>query len=110
MDTRTGLPDGTQLSFTNAEQGAVCYTVHRELGRGGSCIVYDASYTNNTRSERRVRVKECYPFKLRLSRAPSGQLLPAAGRRIALPRRRRNSAPRFRRRTRCSTPTASPIP
>lgn len=75
MDTRTALKEGTRLDFENHQKGQVCYTIHREIGRGGSCIVYDASYVNNTGKKRTVRVKECYPFKLNIIRDIDGKLL-----------------------------------
>ena len=69
MDTRIALAANTQLHFHNKEGGAVRYTIIKEIGRGGSCIVYDASYETNTGDMKYVRIKECYPFKLRIERA-----------------------------------------
>ena len=61
MDGREALNPGTKLRFANREGGAVSYVVSREIGRGGSCIVYDASYTDNLGNDKLVRIKECYP-------------------------------------------------
>ena len=74
MDSRIALAANTQLHFKNKEGGAVLYTIIKEIGRGGSCIVYDASYETNTGDVKYVRVKECYPFKLRIERATDGCL------------------------------------
>lgn len=75
MDSRIALAANTQLHFQNKEGGAVRYTIIKEIGRGGSCIVYDASYETNTGDLKYVRIKECYPFKLRIERTPGGALL-----------------------------------
>ncbi len=74
MDSRIALAANTQLHFKNKEGGAVLYTIVKEIGRGGSCIVYDASYETNTGDIKYVRIKECYPFKLRIERATDGCL------------------------------------
>ena len=74
MDSRIALAENTQLRFQNKEGGAVRYTIIKEIGRGGSCIVYDASYETNTGDLKYVRIKECYPFKLRIKRTPDGCL------------------------------------
>lgn len=74
MDSRIALAANTQLHFQNKEGGAVRYTIIKEIGRGGSCIVYDASYETNTGDLKYVRIKECYPFKLRIERTPDGTL------------------------------------
>ena len=68
MDIRTALPVGTQLTLTNHEGGTVRYTIQGEIGRGGSSIVYDASYTNTLGDARIIHIKECYPFGLRITR------------------------------------------
>lgn len=74
MDSRIALAANTQLHFQNKEGGAVRYTIIKEIGRGGSCIVYDASYETNTRDIKYVRIKECYPFRLRIERESDGTL------------------------------------
>lgn len=79
MDSRIALAANTQLHFQNKEGGAVRYTIIKEIGRGGSCIVYDASYETNTGDKKYVRIKECYPFKLRIDRADDGHLSADSG-------------------------------
>lgn len=74
MDSRIALAAKTQLHFQNKEGGAVRYTIIKEIGRGGSCIVYDASYETNTGDLKYVRIKECYPLKLRIERTTDGSL------------------------------------
>ena len=61
MEGRETLNPGTILRFANHEGGSVSYVVRKEIGRGGSCIVYDASYTDNLGNDKPVRIKECYP-------------------------------------------------
>lgn len=60
MDSRIALAANTQLHFQNKEGGAVRYTIIKEIGRGGSCIVYDATYETNTGDLKYVRIKECF--------------------------------------------------
>ena len=74
MDGREALNPGTKLHFANREGGAVSYVVRKEIGRGGSCIVYDASYTDNLGNDKLVRIKECYPHALHLTRGKDGTL------------------------------------
>lgn len=74
MDSRIALAANTQLHFHNKEGGAVRYTIIKEIGRGGSCIVYDASYETNTGDVKCVRIKECYPAKMRIERTLDGHL------------------------------------
>ena len=52
------------------------YTVHDEIGRGRLCIAYEASYINNVGISKKVFIKECYPFKLRICRDENGRLIP----------------------------------
>lgn len=74
MDGREALNPGTILRFANHEGGSVSYVVRKEIGRGGSCIVYDASYTDNLGNDKLVRIKECYPHALHLMRRADGTL------------------------------------
>lgn len=76
MDTRIALQSGTLLELSNMDDSVDLYTIQNEIGRGGSCIVYDASYADNAGNLKTVRIKECYPFKLRIVREESGRLLP----------------------------------
>ena len=75
MDGRKALTPGTKLHFQNRNGGEVSYTITQEIGRGGSCIVYDASYQDNLGNHKLVRLKECYPHGLKLIRTESGDLL-----------------------------------
>ena len=63
MDGRIALAPGAELKL-HTGTGYVIYTINREVGRGGSCIVYDASYADNLGNYKLVRVKECYPHAL----------------------------------------------
>lgn len=67
MDGRKALTPGTVLKL-HTRTGYTEYFVRREIGRGGSCIVYDASTTDNLENEKLVRIKECYPHAMRLIR------------------------------------------
>ena len=78
MDGRIALAPGTVLKLAGGT-GDVPYTITREIGRGGSCLVYDASYTDNLGNYKLVRIKECYPCVMRIMRKESGELQPEAG-------------------------------
>ena len=56
------------------DTGYVPYTINGEIGRGGSCIVYDASYADRLGNRKLVRVKECYPHAMRIARDADGRL------------------------------------
>ena len=71
MDSRTALTANTDLHFG---PGTI-YTIKREVGRGSSCIVYDAFYQTNAGDEKTIRVKECYPYDLSLKRDAGGKLI-----------------------------------
>ena len=73
-DKRTALSGGERLVFTNREGGKTTYTIKKELARGGSSIVYDAVYVNNSGVDKKVRIKECYPYRLNLIREKNGCL------------------------------------
>ena len=64
MDYRTALTPNTQLRFNTG----TLYTIRGEIGRGGSCIVYDGFYLTNAGDEKTVRIKELYPYDLHLRR------------------------------------------
>ena len=76
MDGRIALTPGTVLKLST-KTGYTEYTVTRELARGGSCIVYDASYTDNLGNYKLVRIKECYPYALKMTRDEAGALHPS---------------------------------
>ena len=73
MDGRTALTPGVVLKL-DTDTGYTLYTINREVGRGGSCIVYDASYTDQLGNFKLVRIKECFPHALRLTRDAAGGL------------------------------------
>lgn len=74
MDTRTALNNETVLRFKNS---TVEYTIQNELARGGTSIVYNAFYTDNIGDKKLILIKECYPFKLDISRGSTGKLIPS---------------------------------
>lgn len=74
MRERKPLQPNTELSFTNHAGGKMCYIVGDVIGMGGSCIVYDGYYMNNTGTKNTVRIKECFPYKLHITRAEDGTL------------------------------------
>ena len=74
MDGRIALTTGTRLALRNSEGGLVSYVIKKEIGRGGSCIAYDASYNDNLGNSKLVRIKECYPHVLKLTRREDGSL------------------------------------
>ena len=71
MDIRRALEQGTWLHLGSIYQKHGDYRIHREIGRGGTGIVYEASYQNNAGTENIVRIKECYPQVLQLKRKGS---------------------------------------
>ena len=73
MDGRKALTPGTALKL-RTRTGYTEYFVRHEIGRGGSCIVYDASATDNLGNDKLVRIKECYPHSTRLIREEDGSL------------------------------------
>lgn len=75
-DTRTALKNGTTLRFYNNDNGLVTYAIQNEIGRGGSCIVYNAFYSDNSGGRKRVKIKECYPFALNIFRKDTNELVP----------------------------------
>lgn len=77
MDSRIALEPAAPLRLVNREGGATLYTILREIGRGASSLVYEASYEATTGDRKLVRIKECYPHKLNIRRLPDGSLLPA---------------------------------
>lgn len=68
MKERSPLKLNTELRFTNRVVGSMHFVVGNVIGLRGSCIVYDGYYLNNTGSRSTVRIKECYPYKLHLTR------------------------------------------
>ena len=74
MDRRKALKENTILRCYNLSQGIHEYTVEKEIARGASCIVYEASYQNNLCKKHLVRIKECYPFFLSMIREEDNRL------------------------------------
>ena len=56
MDGRKALVPKTTLKLRTST-GYTAYTLRREIGRGGSCIVYDASSADNLGNDKLVRIK-----------------------------------------------------
>ncbi len=56
------------------------YVIIEEIGRGSSCIVYNAYYMDTSGHRHMARLKECYPYHLDIQRRQDGGLaaLPAA--------------------------------
>ena len=70
-DTRSGLQINTIIRFSGGRK----VKIRSEVGRGASCIVYDAVYTDSIGVEHSIRVKECYPNYLLITRDESGRLV-----------------------------------
>lgn len=73
MDERIALAPGAVLKLKTTA-GYTPFTIRHEVGRGGSCIVYDASYSDHLGNFKLVRIKECYPHALRIARNADGKL------------------------------------
>lgn len=71
MSLRKALPIDTELRFGPD----TCFSLKNEVGRGGSCIVYDAIYRTNAGDDKIVRIRECYPFDIQLKRDEEGALI-----------------------------------
>ena len=68
MDHRIALKQNTTLCLRNDRGEAIHCVIESEIGRGGSCIVYEASRVTNTGDKTLYRVKEFYPYRLNISR------------------------------------------
>lgn len=66
-DNREALKSGIKIR-TDAVRW---YEVINEVGRGASCIVYDAYYHDSMKMVHRVRLRECYPYGVDLNRDSS---------------------------------------
>ena len=73
MDSRKALDPGT-IRLSDGLGGYKEYYIKCEIGRGGSCIAYDASYVSNQGVPIAVHIKEFYPYKLDIKREPDGNL------------------------------------
>lgn len=75
-DHRRALKAGTVLEF-DGRKGHMKFVIEGELGRGGSCIVYEASRITDTGVKSLYRIKELYPYKLDILRDNDGSLIPS---------------------------------
>ncbi len=77
MDSRVPLEPDTILRLPLGDGGPVSFRILREIGRGASCIVYDAQYTASAGVLKSVRIRECFPWRLQITRREDGSLEPA---------------------------------
>lgn len=78
MDNRIALKPNTPLRLCSDRGEAVYCVIENEIGRGGSCIVYEAFRITDTGDKTLYRVKEFYPYKLDISRDENQVLVPSA--------------------------------
>lgn len=78
MDHRIALKPKTPLRLNNDKGEAIHCIIESEIGRGGSCIVYEASRITDTDDKTWYRVKEFYPYNLDMARDESNSLTPSA--------------------------------
>ncbi len=71
IDDRIGLSNGSILNISEVQK----IIILEEIGRGGSCIVYNGKYTDNIGTEHFIRIKECYPFDINITRDCSNNLI-----------------------------------
>lgn len=76
MDGRTALTPGTPLHFHNSKGEEMHFVITGEIGRGNSCIVYEACRENENGDRTLYRIKELYPYKIKIQREESGRLVP----------------------------------
>lgn len=72
FDKRKPLPQGWELVFGEEHR----YVIAEEIGRGGSCIVYNGFYRNRIGERHLVKIKECYPYRLEIERDAGENLTP----------------------------------
>lgn len=77
MDQRVALQSGTVLRLSNDRGEVIHCVIEKEIGRGGSCIVYEASRITDTGDKSLYRIKEFYPYRLEILRDEGGALVPA---------------------------------
>lgn len=77
MDHRIALKKNTLLCLQTSKGESICCVIEKEIGRGGSCIVYEASRETETGDKTLYRVKEFYPYSLCVSRDDNRHLIPA---------------------------------
>lgn len=71
-DNRVALEIGYRLE--NSDNKTI--KINAEVGRGASCIVYDAEYIDSIGVAHNIRLKECYPAYLLIERKDCGALIP----------------------------------
>lgn len=69
-DMRKPLPNGFSLNCDGKS-----YIICNEIDRGASCIVYNALYSDEVNRQHYVRIKELYPYHLRISRSTDQSLV-----------------------------------
>ncbi len=69
-DHRIALPYGALLPLSAKEH----IQIKEEIGRGASCLVYNAVYQDSIGIPHTIRLKECYPVSLAVSRNSEGDL------------------------------------
>lgn len=72
FDKREPLPQGWELVFGEEHR----YVIAEEIGRGGSCIVYNGFYRDRIGERHLVKIKECYPYRLEIERDAGENLTP----------------------------------
>lgn len=72
FDKRKPLPQGWKLVFGEEHR----YVIAEEIGRGGSCIVYNGFYRDRIGERHLVKIKECYPYRLEIERDAGENLTP----------------------------------
>ena len=78
MDHRIALKSNTPLHLCNDSGEALHCVIESEIGRGGSCIVYEAARITDTGDKTLYRVKEFYPYELNIARDENNVLTPLA--------------------------------
>ncbi|MDE7204089.1 MAG: serine/threonine protein kinase [Lachnospiraceae bacterium] len=71
-DNRIALKNGSEIVVTDGKR----IKIDTEVGRGASCIVYDAAYTDSIGIPHHIRIKECYPYYIPIERTEGGSLIP----------------------------------
>ena len=72
FDKRKPLPQGWELVFGEEDR----YVIAEEIGRGGSCMVYNGFYRDRIGERHLVKIKECYPYRLEIERDAEENLTP----------------------------------
>lgn len=70
LDNRKPIINGYKLIFDKYNK----YTITGEIGRGAGCIVYNAFYEDKDYNRHTVRIKECYPYNIEITRNCNGKL------------------------------------